>query len=292
MASSSSSSIVQVVNNLLSENPLLNQAKIRIDKATQKASVIDVIRIVTGLKSGDASNVLKRLDDKVTKNCRQLRINGKGRLTWVADAPTLVELIWELPGKAAKAFRRQSAHYICRILGGDVQLAQEIENRYKNASPEQKQFFMQNTKVPNKETSLDLRRKRLELDSLELKNLKGYIELMDTLGMDTRDTISCKDLVRQKMLMMKRSSDTLMIEGPNKKLRSEISIPLVASELGINTRNKGGVIGKLAVQLWRKKHGHSNSVSPPKRSTMFRGRPIFENAYYSEDREAILTIMN
>lgn len=43
---------------------------------------------------------------------------------------TNIEIIWLLPARAAKEFRRQSAHTICRVLGGDTSLCDEIEQRY------------------------------------------------------------------------------------------------------------------------------------------------------------------
>jgi hypothetical protein len=61
----------------------------------------------------------------------KLRINGKGKPTPVADARTLVEIVWLLPGTAARAFRRSSANTVCRVLGGDMQLAREIEARHQ-----------------------------------------------------------------------------------------------------------------------------------------------------------------
>ena len=110
-----SSSSLMTLEELFEANPALKQTKIRIDKATQKASVIDVIRLITGKKSGYASQALDRLDQILVSQCGQLKINGKGRLTPVCDAKTMVQVIWELPGKTAKAFRRQCAIYICRI---------------------------------------------------------------------------------------------------------------------------------------------------------------------------------
>ncbi len=78
---------------------------------TQKASVIDVVRLVTGCALKNATQVWQRVSHGFLTKCEKLRVNGKGRETPVADAPTLVEIIWELPGRAAKEFRRQSAHF-------------------------------------------------------------------------------------------------------------------------------------------------------------------------------------
>ena len=66
----------------------------------------------------------------------------KGKKTPVCDAATMVEIIWELPGKAAKAFRRQCAHYIVRILGGDASLVEEMKDRADVSTSSQQDFFL------------------------------------------------------------------------------------------------------------------------------------------------------
>lgn len=118
---------------------------IRIDDKTKMASVVDVIRMVNGSERSDALKSLTRLlaINRATRpmNCPKIKINGSGRETPVADATTLVEIIWELPGKAAKEFRRGSAHYVCRMLGADLTLAREIEQRHSTASQQVKDFF-------------------------------------------------------------------------------------------------------------------------------------------------------
>ena len=43
---------------ILSANPALTNSNIRVDKVTQQASVLDVIRIITGQKSNTATNTL------------------------------------------------------------------------------------------------------------------------------------------------------------------------------------------------------------------------------------------
>lgn len=47
----------------------------------------------------------------------------------MADAKTLVEIVFLLPGKIARDFRRKSAAKVCRLLGGDSTLVTEIEQR-------------------------------------------------------------------------------------------------------------------------------------------------------------------
>eukprot|EP00953_Heterococcus_sp_UTEX-ZZ885_P014336 8139-Heterococcus_DN1.PRE.1 len=106
-------------------------SSIRVDHDTKKGSVIDVIRLVNpNLTSSNAGNTLTKLSSDMGIQYTQLRINGKGKLTPVADARELVEVVWALPGKAARDFRRASAQTVCRVLGGDLRLVEEIELRH------------------------------------------------------------------------------------------------------------------------------------------------------------------
>lgn len=127
---------------------------VRIDEPTALASNIDVIKLMCPGKSEEyASKALARVIARdagdqfesgeggaTSGNCdrnsvslaervRRIKINGKGRETPVSDAKTIVEIIWLLPAGAAREFRRQSAETITRVLGGDVSLCEEIEQR-------------------------------------------------------------------------------------------------------------------------------------------------------------------
>jgi hypothetical protein len=83
-----------------------------------------------------------------TANCGIVKINGKGRETPVADAKTLIQIIWALGGKKAREFRIKCAEYICRVLGGDPSLVREMEIRAEHTSQEQRDFFMQGIETP------------------------------------------------------------------------------------------------------------------------------------------------
>jgi hypothetical protein len=61
-------------------------------------------------------------------------ISINGIPTPVADARTLIEIIWALPGRVAQEFRRVSAATVCRVLG-DVSLVAEIETRNATMHP-------------------------------------------------------------------------------------------------------------------------------------------------------------
>ncbi|ACH46824.1 unknown [Feldmannia species virus] len=105
---------------------------IRADATTKKGSVIDVIRSVLGCSSSAANTNLSNLKTRFSdlgNNIAHAQINGKGKSTPVADAKTLVEIIFLLPGQKACKFRRKSAEKVCRLMGGDMSLVVEIEQR-------------------------------------------------------------------------------------------------------------------------------------------------------------------
>jgi hypothetical protein len=170
------------LDQLLELNPALAQCNMRVDNETQKGSVFDVIALVSGKNSNDSNKVYQRLDLEFKSKCLKLRINGKGKRTPVADAPTLIEIIWELPGKAAKAFRRQSAHLVARYLGADRTLIDEIEARYERVPAAAQTFFQAHAERPevlplsDDEHQRVLKRKR---DDLELAELDARVKELD-----------------------------------------------------------------------------------------------------------------
>ncbi|CAM9129855.1 unnamed protein product [Ectocarpus sp. 8 AP-2014] len=124
------------------------EGSVRVDERTGMASDIDVIRMLCPEASSEyAAQMLKRVLEREAadggnhsvQNTRHsapladrvhyLKINGDGHVTPVSDAPTAIEIIWLLPARAAREFRKQSADTIARVLGGDVSLCAEIEQR-------------------------------------------------------------------------------------------------------------------------------------------------------------------
>lgn len=94
---------------------------------------MDTIRMVLKCSSGTASTYLSGLfstSPELNNQVCHIRINGTGKITPVADAKTLIEIVWLLPGKKAHAFRHQSSEKVCRLLGGDLSLVSEIEARH------------------------------------------------------------------------------------------------------------------------------------------------------------------
>jgi hypothetical protein len=188
---------------------------IRVHKATQQASVIDLIRLITGGSSKRASEALKNIQESMSEKIGQLRINGQGRETPVADARTCVEIIWELPGKAAKEFRRTSAHYITRILGGDPSLIVEMEQRHATVSPEQQDFMLGERRV-------DLKRKR---DEMELETFRQECAFkIEKMKIDAAAKIEHERLESQARI------DQMKKEDERKHLESQARIDKMKKE--------------------------------------------------------------
>ena len=175
---------LMTLEQIAAANPALITTKIRIDKETQQASVIDVVRLITGKSSTHASRALNTLEH-VDQKMVQLRINGKGKKTPVCDATTMVEIIWELPGKAAKVFRRQCAHYIVRILGGDASLIEEMRDRAETSTSEQRDFLLGKRGTDMREQDeaaakrLKLRQAEVDMD-LYVKEKRAKCDLIDS----------------------------------------------------------------------------------------------------------------
>lgn len=116
----------------------------RVDEPTGMVSDIDVIRMLCPEKNDDYAKIaLKRILERAQQEAdhddtdratladrvHYMKINNRGHVTPCSDAPTAIEIIWLLPARAARAFRKQSAETIARVLGGDVSLSAEIEQR-------------------------------------------------------------------------------------------------------------------------------------------------------------------
>jgi len=307
------------------------QASIRVHTQTQQGSVLDVIRLVNpNLTSGNAANTFKVMTMHMTINHSHISINGKGRPTPVADARTLVELIWALPGKAAREFRRASAATVCRVLGGDVSLVEEVEAR--NTALQQTEqgraaqnFLTQQSgecavaqRTTHAPAELEmataeqrqayfacwLARQHDELAQQQVVTLKSALDLMQALGgVDNRDEIEFKDRIRLAMRQCP-TPERLQIEGgagagaatldPGPGVAthacsacirgSEISIAMLATEMGVRVGDRAGQIGKRMKALYAHTYGTAAAEAIPKRETVFRGQPFRENTYYARDK--------
>jgi very-short-patch-repair endonuclease len=105
-----------LVDKLPEQNPL-RSGKIRIDKTTEKASVIDIIRLMIGCTSGNANTTLSRLDSKNPEltNMQSIRINNVGRFTPVIDIGLIPELVSRILAGARLPLKQKKR--ICEAWG-------------------------------------------------------------------------------------------------------------------------------------------------------------------------------
>ena len=135
--------------------------------------------------------MLQKFPD-VSGKLRYFKFPGQGqRLTPVAPVPVLVEIAWLLPGKQAAEFRRQGARTLCRALGGDLSLVEEIKARHAEvANTHEQAAFLGGTGVsvaeancqalaivPSKGLALDEEERCAKLQKLDLDNLRTALEL-------------------------------------------------------------------------------------------------------------------
>ena len=97
----------KLINSNMDVIQSMKDSTIRADKKTQKGSAIDTIRMVLGCDSSNANTSLGRLvlaHPELGARCTRLKVNNKGHPTPVADAKTLIEIVWLLPGKKESIF--------------------------------------------------------------------------------------------------------------------------------------------------------------------------------------------
>jgi hypothetical protein len=229
------------IDSVITKAPEFDTVSLRVDDGTKKVSVIDVIRMVIKVSSTRAAQLLLRLRHDLRERCDQLIINGKGRPTWVADACTVVDIIWELPGKEANVVRCQSAMDICRILGSDLTVMKKIETRFIRTSPSARELMTAYVERPvvqitnnaehtmlelekerlsikeryaaiecrateRKENEMNIRRMGIENDNLEIASFGATAKILKEIGrFDARDEIMFGDMIKvQQQRQLKR----------------------------------------------------------------------------------------
>jgi hypothetical protein len=193
----------------------------------------------------------------------------------------LIQLIQVLPGKKAAAFRLKCANYLCRLLAGDRTLIPEIIATSEAVPAQAQEVIMQDVPRAVIEESPTLKRVREENLLLDLQErnfnfqMKRIKAIDDLFGLDDRDKLYFKDI-------LKKSNDPgyAAIQDTTDERGREISIALVCQEIGVSPRGKSPQIGALMKRRWTEAHP---GQTPPKRDTMFNGRPYKENVYYQRD---------
>lgn len=104
---------------------------------------------MAGSNTGEVWSRISAQFPDINEKIANFQFPGRGqRVTPVADTPTLVEIAWLCPGRAAKEFRRKGAITLCRALGGDLTLVDEIETRHRAISgTEEQQTLLAGTGV-------------------------------------------------------------------------------------------------------------------------------------------------
>jgi hypothetical protein len=288
------------IDQLFELNPALAHCNLRMDKATQKGSAIDVIRMVTSCDVKRASEYLCRLSPELSAKCGQLRINGKGKLTPVADASTLVEIVWELPGKAAKVFRRQSAHLIARYLGADRTLIDEIEARFERVPAAAQAFMQAHVERPevaplSDDERMRIRKRKLqdledfELDSKIAREINAHAELLQMretqrvahqklmaveraelgtnplilalMNADAHIKSVVNDYMKQGLLSLTYTGEATTTELKQHDFCSDFTALSQEMGFGIPSRSRLITMGKVTAKKFREKFGEEPEVT-------------------------------
>ena len=100
------------------------------DEVPPRISVIDVAVVITGKDANHAAQDVGYVKDRhpeVTQILGDFKFCGQGqKKTPVTDLRGAVELTFLLPGRHAARVRRQAAELLCRYLGGDLSLVDEV----------------------------------------------------------------------------------------------------------------------------------------------------------------------
>ena len=101
------------------------------DEVPPRISVIDLAAAITQKDANQAAEqvayVKKKRHPEVTEFFGDFKFRGQGqKRTDVADLRGAVELTFLLPGRHAARVRRQAAELLCRYLGGDLALVDEV----------------------------------------------------------------------------------------------------------------------------------------------------------------------
>lgn len=269
---------------LWKEFPQFQGIEFRLDHSTKRGSVHDMISTVIGKAAMyEAWSQLKKSGNPevrdILSQTEDIAINGRGKITPVAPFVVLLEIMYLLPGKRAHQFRRQSAHYIARLLSGDLSLIDEIEARYDNSTPDEREFFRNSTdEGPDRkrrreeledERKLRLRRDEIEIQRLELENgrmrvenrtreiesIKLYQELLRDFGLD-RDP-------RMQMLVNDAVSNVLMptrlaIEGPD--VEQHMTVGKFMLDHGVKNKS-ASVVGRQMSKKYQEQFGKDPEVT-------------------------------
>lgn len=135
------SQLLQTFEKFLLPTETGNQVEIRYLAETKQVSVIDVICAISSKDARYASNAVNRMRDDLKSQFTYHKFPRARNSTPMATAEVIINVIWELPGSAAREFRRQSARAICQQLHDDLEMAARLEPQ--SQAQRQTQSFLQ-----------------------------------------------------------------------------------------------------------------------------------------------------
>jgi len=181
-----------------------------------RISVIDVVSLVTGHNAHQAAHTLQRLLEaypEVSASVTHFRFSGRGqRDTPVSDVYGICDMVMVLPGKAAGRVRRQAATVLCRYLGGDLSMVDEIatnrsiQNDLDEDDParifgqtvETERVKRAREEVTLGELQVQLAEQAGALKRRRIESIQYCLEALDSgNGVDDRDRVRAKDMIRE-----------------------------------------------------------------------------------------------
>ena len=276
------------------------QSSVRYDPLTKKGSVYDVIQLVTG--QTNASQLFRRITERhpnIIPKCDDVKFPGyKQKPTKAAYLKDLIEIAWLCPGRNAEEFRANGAVTMCRALGGDLSLVEEIRARHQAITAEEQEALLAGTGVTTAEANARavVPLNPEEQRALKLQNDHKALEIFERMGEaskrlklwaeeeeDVRHRLFLEDTARN--MFMRYASLVTGVESTAVETRLPLTLSDVAAQLGYKKLNEYelSAIGKKAARLYRKKHGRD----PPKHAQYVGGAVRDVNSYTTDDRELV-----
>lgn len=264
--------------------------RIRYDPLTKMGSVLDVIQLVTGCEKSVTSRNFVTIQDtfpEVNQKVMNFKFPGQGqRLTPVAFLKDLIEIAWLCPGRHAKDFRRTGAVTLCRALGGDLSLIDEIRQRRAEVTEDEQDALLAGTGVTTAEANgyavsekaaserykVETAMMQARADQLQLETKMAahrYMLAMVDQATEARDKLMYSDAARNYFVTHWLSDKPTEQEHP-------ITISEVARQLGYRLqRGDESRIGREVARMYREHYG----AEPPKHSQFVDGAVRQVNSY-------------
>ena len=259
-----------------------------------RVSVLDVISAVTGLDSSNASTVYTRLREQfpeVGTTSSNFKFPGRGQrdtpITCVKGAVLIVML---LPGRTAGNVRKQAAGVLCRYLGGDLTLIDELSAihlaqqcldedapaRLFGQTVESDAIKRKREEVTLAELELQLCEQTGALKRRRIESIQFCYNSLEALGADERDKLRTTDMIRTVAFGATGAST----DQPQDK---EICIREIINAAG-RARESPGIdqkVGKLAKKMYLAEHPE---YVFPKKNIYCQGQLISANMWLDSQR--------